>query len=140
MSIRITKLVIETFVQMTEDRELVEKAILNCLKGEEKGDFSFTEIKGHFGNKIILLKFISKTPIKAFKSLINQLNQTCPIESLFESKVTGNKIFLRLDKQMAFMGKLITANSNDILRIKISFSGKQNEIIDFLRSILEDSI
>lgn len=140
MTIRITNLNIETFIQMTEEKKSVERAVLNCIKGEERGDFSFTEIKGHFGNKIILLNFKSKTPQKAFKSLIKQLNQNIPIENLLEDNLSKNKIYFRLDKQSAFSGNLITSRGNDIIKIKVSISGNIDEISEYFKVITEDPL
>jgi RNA binding exosome subunit len=126
---------VRVFAHATEDLEKVLTAVRNTLPKEagENAVFQKTSLTGHHGNPIILFeaKFTDKQALPAVLEKIANSLSTLDKETLnSEMKLHLEKrnLYLRFDKQSAFMGAL-RFSSNDPIRFKIHFKNKTPEEI-----------
>jgi RNA binding exosome subunit len=133
---------IRVFAHATEDPEKVLTAVRNTLPEELNANAAFqkTNLTGHYGNLIILFetKLTDKEALpNALEKIANDLS-TLDKENLnSEIKLHLQKrdLYLRFNKQSAYMGKL-RFSSNDPIRFKIHFKNKTpEEIMEICRKI-----
>lgn len=129
---------IRVFAHATEDPTKVQKAVRNIFPADlaETLVFQGTNLTGHHGNPIILFtakltdkKLLPKALEKIGKDLgvldKEELNQNIKLH------LEKGNLYLRFDKQSAFMGAL-KFSQNDPIHIKIHFKNKTaQEIIEF---------
>jgi RNA binding exosome subunit len=115
---------IRVFAYATEDEEKVKQAVKIIAPYEHI--FESQRLSGHFEDPIILL--ISKTKKKqdAIVLLANVINKLSSLDKQILLDELSNhldphgNLYIRLDKQKAYNGKL-TLHENDPIRIKIKF-------------------
>lgn len=117
----------------TEDVEKVVEAVQNVLPSDYLEDITFerSEVEGHYGNPITFFE----TRIKG-KKIIGALveNLSANLSSLDKDELgtqidrcfEEGSLFIRLDKQAAFQGKIKLVTS-DPIRIRIRFRKKKLE-------------
>ena len=129
---------IRVFAHATEDPAKVQTAVRNLFPADLVETFVFqgTNLTGHHGNPIILFtakltdkKLLPKSLEKIGKDLgvldKEELNHDIKLH------IEKGNLYLRFDKQSAFMGAL-KFSQNDPIHIKIHFKNKTTqEIIDF---------
>ena len=129
---------IRVFAHATEDPAKVQTAVRNIFPADmaETLVFQGTNLTGHHGNPIILFtakltdkKLLPKSLEKIGKDLgvldKEELNQNIKLH------LEKGNLYLRFDKQSAFMGAL-KFSQNDPIHIKIHFKNKTTqEIIEF---------
>lgn len=125
----INSISISTIVHATEDVEKVKMAMLNLIPETLRPLCEIIKIpaKGHHGNPILLLSINFKTPKIAseiFNYIVSSLSKTniSLIKSNLPLYSDENSIFLRLDKQAAYNGRLQLSFSDDVIKVKISTS------------------
>lgn len=123
------------FSHATEDEEKVLTAARNTLPKElsEKSTFQKTSLTGHHGNPIILFeaKFTDKQALPlVLEKIANSLSALDKetLNSEMKLHLEKRNLYLRFDKQSAFMGAL-RFSSNDPIRFKIHFKNKTPEEI-----------
>ena len=131
---------IRVFAHATEEPFKVQKAVQNLLPTALSQTLLFekTSCTGHHGNPIIL--FTSKlTDKKLLPSMIEKIGKdlgTLDKEELnryLKMHIEKGNLFLRFDKQSAFLGTL-KFSQNDPIHIKIHFKNKTTqEITEILR-------
>jgi RNA binding exosome subunit len=127
-----------TICHATEDLDRVKRALLNVV-GEVVVSESKTE--GHHGNPIVVLE-AGVTDPKAIDGFFRRLGEKaveCMIESLDRRIDDGCNLFLKLDKQAAFLGNIQMAQNDDVISIRIkvrAFPAKA----DAVRRVIEDYI
>lgn len=117
-----------TIAHSTEDTSKVKAAILNLVPEELRSvqKVESSPAKGHHGNDIELLMLEVRGKEDA-KSIVDYLIRMLPvgdrlrirdrIHMFFDGRST---LFLRVDKQQAFLNAVRLSDSDDIIRIKIS--------------------
>jgi RNA binding exosome subunit len=129
---------IRVFAHATEDPTKVQTAVRNIFPADlaETLVFQETNLTGHHGNPIILFtakltdkKLLPKSLEKIGKDLgvldKEELNHDIKLH------IEKGNLYLRFDKQSAFMGAL-KFSQNDPIHIKIHFKNKTTqEIIEF---------
>jgi RNA binding exosome subunit len=129
---------IRVFAHATEDPTKVQTAVRNIFPADlaETLVFQGTNLTGHHGNPIILFtakltdkKLLPKSLEKIGKDLgvldKEELNHDIKLH------IEKGNLYLRFDKQSAFMGAL-KFSQNDPIHIKIHFKNKTTqEIIEF---------
>lgn len=128
----------------TESVKKVKRAILNVLPEEEKSKVSFSvqELKGHHGNPIFVVK-ANLEDANLNKALFERLLKELPKE---EKEMLANEadiyvdkncnLYLRLDKQAAFAGK-IRVKQEDPIRICAKFKGwRRKELLEAIQRTL----
>ena len=116
------------FCHATEDPDKVKKALLNILPPQIRDDYEgsvLTELlEGYYGNPILILKLKinnSSHSSLAFMWIINNLSKL-EISNL-ENNINlhldkrGN-LYLRIDKQNAFQGRIRLYEGDDVIRLK----------------------
>ncbi len=129
---------IRVFAHATEDPAKVQTAVRNLFPADmaETLVFQGTNLTGHHGNPIILFnaKLMDKKLLpKALEKIGKDLGVLDKEELNRDIKLHLEKgnLYLRFDKQSAFMGAL-KFSQNDPIHIKIHFKNKTTqEIIEF---------
>ncbi len=123
----------------TEDLEKVGEAIANVLGLEDLEDIEVTEVKGHHGNPILYLKLVlrGKKAKEAAKNILKKMDDF-DFELLkrdLEQRAEGSKLYLRFDKQRAYLGELSMSSGSDVVRVVIVFKRKVTpELLEQLRA------
>jgi len=127
---------IRTFSHATEDVEKVQTAVKNTLpdKLAEELIFTQTSLTGHHNNPIVLLeaKLTNKTTLPTLLEKIAAALSPLDKERFtteLGQHIERHNLYLRLDKQNAYIGKL-TFSSIDPIHFKIHFKNKTPEEIE----------
>ena len=117
---------LSVFIHATEDRAKVIKAVHNLFpKGAEVPRYIEGDLDGYFGDPIISLRFVEKHRRPAtefFDNLIKNLSSLDYLTLLDElpQRIDETKnLYIRFDKQKAFLGKLMLEH-HDPIKAKIS--------------------
>ncbi len=137
---------ISTIIHATEDPEKVAQAIRNfCPDGTPIGS-TMNRAKGHHGNEIVTLVLTIRNARSVEGLLQNvwrsfsQLDRTEIYLSLASRIDSSGTLFLRIDKQGSFRGRIRLENS-DPIKIEISFGSKSPKgdgIVDDIQKKLEE--
>jgi RNA binding exosome subunit len=124
----IERVEVTAIAHATEDPEKVLEAIANLLGLEDLGDVEATTVKGHHGNPITYLKLTlkGKKAKEAFENLINMMDDL-EFELLLrsvEERSERSKLYLRFDKQRAYLGEARLSGGSDVVRFVVVFKGK----------------
>ena len=126
----------------TEDPEKVLKAAYNLFPEEQTEELTFdkSNVEGHYGNPITFFekrikdKKIIKTLIENLSANISPLDKT-NLEITLDRCVEKGSLYLRIDKQAAFQGK-IKLGKSDPIRIRIRFrKNKLEDVTEICRDI-----
>jgi RNA binding exosome subunit len=136
----IAYITIRVFSHATEDVEKVQTAVCNTLPEALSGDtiFTKTSVTGHHGNPIVLLeaKLTDKKALPAaLEKIATSLNSLDKEQLCSEMKqhIEKRNLYLRFDKQDAYLGKLKMV-SDDPIHFKIHFKNKTpDEMMDICR-------
>lgn len=121
---------VSLFVHATEDPEKVLKAVKNIFPADYVEDIEFekSELLGYYKNPITVLKVIigDKVLAAAFlKNLLRRLeaqDRTLLSSELEEYTDSKGNLYMRLDKQDAFQGKIRLCYVDPIhVKIKLNF-------------------
>jgi len=135
---------ISTIAHATDDLEKVEQALNHLLPDSLRGRHLFTRryLEGHYNNPIVtfaarLTKTSEITEITIF--LLNQLSKSEKLSIQrdlgLHSDTEGN-LYLRIDKQEAFRGR-INLSDEDPIRVKLKFSRFGDNVTDLMLKFLE---
>lgn len=133
---------VRVFAHATEDLEKVLTAVRNTLPTEvgENTVFQKASLTGHHGNPIIFFqaKITDKQALplvlKKIASSLNALDKET-LNSKMKLHLEKRNLYLRFDKQSAYMGEL-KFSSNDPIHFKIHFKNKTpEEIITICREV-----
>ena len=139
---RVEKISIQVLCHATEDVKKVLKAVQNVVGSEAAEKLSMTSenLKGYYGDPVTLLRiFLLEKEVceKVFSRILSSLSEA-EREELWRERSKkgkhGGKLFVRLDKQEAFLGKL-RQSDKDPIRIVIEIRGN----MDMLRKRLEET-
>ncbi len=136
----IAYITIRVFSHATEDLEKVQTAVRNTLPETLSANILFTQtsVTGHHGNPIVLLeaKLDDKKALpSALEKIATSLNSLDKEQLCSEMKehIERHNLYLRFDKQDAYLGKL-KLGSNDPIHFKIHFKNKTpEEMMDICR-------
>lgn len=133
---------IRVFAHATEDQERVLTAVRNTLPEElwESAVFKNTELTGHHGNPITLIE-VELADREKLMAMLQKIggNLTSLDKETLNSEMPlhlekGN-LYLRFDKQMAFLGQL-RFSSNDPVHFKLHF---RNKTVDEIIAICKEA-
>jgi RNA-binding protein len=131
---------IRVFSHATEDPEKVQTAIRNTLPEQLTANITFTQtsLTGHHGNPIIIYeaeltdKQALPAALEKIASALSPLDKE-QLNSEMKQHIEKRNLYLRFDKQNAFLGTL-KMSSNDPIHFKIHFKNKTpEEIIEICR-------
>jgi len=121
---------ISVIAHATEDLSKVKSAVLKVLPDQlaHKVEFRQTNMRGHHGNPIVELKIDVKNKKDAYEVLRKVLSGLSPLDStLIDEELAKhlderNHLYLRLDKQSAFLGEPVLASSDVVsLSFRLKF-------------------
>ena len=123
-----SSLSISTIAHATEDPEKVKRAMLNLLPKDLRTSVTMSETvaKGHHGNPIVLLNFDINDSESA-KATFNYIMRSLPdveksqIRSQLHLYYDGKSaLYLRIDKQSAYLGSLRLSLSDDVIKLRVN--------------------
>ncbi|MBS7634719.1 exosome protein [Candidatus Bathyarchaeota archaeon] len=130
------------FAHATEDSDKVLTAAKNILPSNyvENVSFSKSNLKGEYGNPIVLFRAQIREPEVA-ESLLHNISLNLPLidkedlNQYLNLYVDRGSLYIRLSKQEAFKGRLKFSQA-DPIRIRIRFrASKIEEIREICRTI-----
>ncbi len=133
---------IRFYAHATEDIDKVLKATYNIFPEEQTKEliFSKRKVEGHYGNPITFFETRTKD-IKTITALIENLSANLSfldkteLDRTIDRCVEKGSLYLRIDKQAAFHGKINLVKA-DPIRIRIRFRKNKNEdVIKICRQI-----
>ncbi len=140
---RVEKLVIQVLCYATEDPKKVLKAVENVLGADaaRKMSMSSERLEGYYGDPITLMRIFlldrelcEKALLRIFSSLSSSER-----DELWRDRSKlgrhGGKLYIRLDKQEAFLGR-IRPSDKDPIRIVVELRGD----VKALRKMLEEKL
>ena len=127
---------IRVFSHATEDIEKVQTATCNTLPETLATEMAFskTNLTGHHGNPITVVEAkldnrkVLPLALEKIGANISPLDKTTLNEEL-KAHLEKRSLFLRFDKQSAYLGKL-KLSSNDPIHFKVHFKNKTPEEIE----------
>jgi len=137
---RIESLSIQVLCHATEDVKKVIKAVENVIGPEaaRKMSMSTEVLEGHYGDPITLIKIFvhdQKSSENAFMEMISKLSPS-ERDELWKDRSKkgkhGGKLYLRLDKQLAFRG-YVHSSDKDPIRVVVNIRGN----VDVFRKRIE---
>ncbi len=132
---------IRFFAHATENLEKVVKAAQNVFPSNQAEDVTFkkSNLQGHYGNPITIFEARIKNKeticalVENISSNLSELDKET-INREINLHIEKGKLYIRLDKQAAFKGRLKLCTS-DPIRICIRF--KKKKIEDVLKVLRE---
>lgn len=140
---RVEKIVIQVLCHATEDPKKVLEAVENVVGSEAAKALSMTSetLKGYYGDPVTLMKIFlldERASEEVFLRILSNLSEL-ERDELWRERAKrgkhGGKIFVRLDKQEAFRGR-IRQSDKDPIRVVIEVRGN----LDSLREKLEKKL
>lgn len=131
---------IRVFAHATEDQERVIQAVRNTLPEglAESEVFKKTSLTGHHGNPITLIESVLADRQK-LQSVLEKIGKGLTsldketLNSQMGLHLEKGNLYLRFDKQQAFLGEL-RFSSNDPIHFKVHFRNKTaDEIVGICR-------
>ena len=140
---RVEKLVIQVLCYATEDPKKVLKAVENVLGADaaKKMSMSSERLEGYYGDPITLMRIFLLDRELCEKALLRILSNLSDSEreELWRDRSKlgrhGGKLYIRLDKQEAFLGR-IRLSDKDPIRIVAELRGN----VEALRRRLEEKL
>ncbi len=131
---------IRVFAHATEDQERVIQALRNILPDDlaKSAVFKKTSLTGHHGNPITMVEteVAERQRLMAALAKIGERLTSLDRQTLnneIEMHLEKSNLFLRFDKQQAFLGEL-RFSTTDPIHFKLHFRNKtRNEIIAICR-------
>ncbi len=141
--IELSEVILSTHCHATEDLEKVKKALMNSIPLELRSiaDIHSEILHGYHGNPIVKLEVRFKgddalNVIKYIISMLSDVDRRYLLNSLdIRYNRKDNKLFLRLDKQEAYLGNISLYEGDDSIKVSISFSMIRS--IDAVKEFLE---
>ncbi|MFX1566607.1 MAG: RNA-binding domain-containing protein [Promethearchaeota archaeon] len=127
------RLDVQASVQATEEEEKVRQAIQNLFPAAMRRtlDLKSTTLRGHYHNPIIRLTIQITKPALVTQALTAIGQQLSPEDRIKIQKTLTSRInqkgqlFLRLNKQEAYQGRVQLINRGDSIRLVVRFSGRK---------------
>ena len=140
---RVEKLIIQVLCYATEDPKKVLKAVENVLGADaaKKMSMSSERLEGYYGDPITLMRIFLLDRELCEKALLRILSNLSDSEreELWRDRSKlgrhGGKLYIRLDKQEAFLGR-IRLSDKDPIRIVAELRGN----VEALRRRLEEKL
>ena len=144
--IRVEEIEIVAHCHATEDESKVLKALLNVLPPDLRSlvETRVERLTGYYGNPItrIVIRLRRDHALEALRYIVSNLSEVDrrylldSLEQRYDRR--SNRLFIRLDKQEAYLGRLALSEGSDTVRISISFSIARS--IDEVRRLLEEVV
>ncbi|WP_394296995.1 RNA-binding protein [Palaeococcus ferrophilus] len=119
---------ISTFIHATEDEDKVLEALSTFIPGEiddEDVNFEVVSTEGYFGNpiKVVTAEIKRSKAVRAFlkhlKSLLTEDDVDYILEHLDEKVDEDGTLYIRFDKQKAYLGEAEVAEGEDVIKVMV---------------------
>ncbi|ASJ08659.1 hypothetical protein A3L11_05225 [Thermococcus siculi] len=139
-----------TFIQATEDEDKVLEAIATFIPEEIDEDdvlFDIDETTGFFGNPIKVVNAEIKRSkavrafLKYFKELLSEEDRRYLLEHLNEKVDEEGTLYVRFNKQKAYLGEVEIDEGADVIQIRIkvkAFPMRKEAVVKAVREWLEE--
>jgi hypothetical protein len=134
---------VSTFAHATEDVERVLVAMKNVLPKEAKIDVK--KLRGHHGNPISMLesKITRKAVLRKWWANLIEMLGEAEIEKIrwaLPTKIDEScRLYLRFDKQRAYLGELVSTEGEDTIHLKLkigTWPAKREVAIEIVEKFL----
>jgi RNA binding exosome subunit len=141
---------ITTFIQATEDEDKVLDAIATFIPEDIDDDdvyFDVNETKGYFGNpiKVVNTEIKRSRAVRAFlknlKELLTDEDKRYILEHLDEKVDEEGTLYLRFNKQKAYLGEVELDEGADVVQVRIkvkAFPMKKETVAKDVKEWLEE--
>ena len=143
-NIRVERLTLSTSAHSTEDEGKVEEALLNVLPSElrRSAQVEKTRVVGHYGNPIVIMRLELKgdEAHRAFRHIVSSLDDLDKrlILSTLDLRLDeGGRLYLRLSKQDAYLGRLMLYEGDDIIKLVVKLRRGLKDLEDVRRALSE---
>jgi len=147
MKAKVSQIELEAFCHATEDEDKVITALLNLvpkgLREKAKRKIKVSHLKGYHGNPIRILKLRLSKPREAERTLTHILTSlerdgVLYILNTLEERVEGSHLYIRVDKQAAYLGSPRPLAGDDVVRVKATLSGATSpeDFAEYLESVV----
>lgn len=139
-----------TFIQATEDEDKVLDAIATFIPEEIDEDdiiFDIDETKGFFGNpiKVVNVEIKRSKAVRQFlghfKKLLSEEDKRYIIENLDEKVDDEGTLYVRFNKQKAYLGDVEIDEGADVIQVRIkvkAFPMRKEAVVKAVREWLEE--
>jgi len=139
-----------TFIQATEDEDKVLDAIATFIPEEIDEDdiiFDIDETKGFFGNpiKVVNVEIKRSKAVRQFlghfKELLSEEDKRYIIENLDEKVDDEGTLYVRFNKQRAYLGDVEIDEGADVIQVRIkvkAFPMRKEAVVKAVREWLEE--
>ncbi len=123
----IGSLQVEAFAHATEDPEKVKRAIVNIIPDLD-GALQVEELRGHYDNPILLLRMMIEDQVRVEKAVSLLRDKVEPeqkktlAQELEHHLDERGWLYLRLDKQELYRGRIVFSDGDDVVKIRLSLA------------------
>lgn len=117
----------------TEDERKVLKALENVFGSIEGAKLKREQLSGHYGDPIVLLTLElrdedrAKTVLENLKKGLSVAEKFTLVSEAFEEKGQEGILYVRLDKQSAYLGRL-RLSERDAVKLELRVFGSLDEL------------
>lgn len=131
--VKIVSAEVAAHAHATEDLEKVKRAMLNVLpedlRAKLKSRIDVQKLEGHHGNPIhrLTLRLSGEEASSLLRFIISGLSEgertlmELIVKNRYDKK--RGRLFLRLSKQDAYLGRIRLLEGDDVLRVTVTFRG-----------------
>ncbi|MEL9939431.1 MAG: RNA-binding domain-containing protein [Ignisphaera sp.] len=140
----LTEITLTTLCHATEDCDKVKQALLNLIPQDiaSSAQILADTMKGFYGNTITRFELRAhgndaQKVLEHIAKLLSESDRRYIISSLeirYDRK--SNKVFIRIDKQSAYLKTPFVSEGDDVVKIVLSFSMLRS--LDSVREVLEE--
>ncbi len=145
--LQIKRIIITCIAYITEEIELVQQALINCIP-EDLRDEKFQKkiLHSQFGDKLILLKFeldnrkAKQTVIHLANSLDNSSKSYLKRRLESRMDLENKSFFFRVDKFKAVTDEIEIAEGSDVIKIELKYGAytqDQNSVENLTKTLHE---
>lgn len=141
--IEVSRAIIYTHSHATEDLDKVKQALLNILPPSLRSYAAIEEetIEGYYKNVIHRLKVVLEGDyavefLKNLLNLMSEIDKTTLINTVdMRYNKKSNEIYIRLNKQEAYLGTVALYEGDDAIKIAVTFARKRS--LEDVRKLIE---
>lgn len=134
----------ETHAHATEDYDKVIAALINLLGSSVIKLIETNSLRGHYKNPIKVFKLTLRLRDCSNDNLIRSIAAKLTdddkrlLKISLDSRINGNKLYLRFDKQRLYLNTVMLSDSDDVVRVIIHINPirlRNSNMINVLREL-----
>ncbi len=140
----IDRIDVETHAHATEDYDKVLAALINLLGSAVIKLIETNSLKGHYNNPIKVFRLTLRSRNCSNDNIIKSIATRLPSDDKrllrisLDSRINGNKLYLRFDKQKLYLNNLTLSDSDDVVKVIIHVNPiklRSSNMLDTLREL-----